>query len=171
MLDVGVGGGPTGDADAHGGVAVPLGGAAPAGAFGLDIADDALGFFGSAEGDEDLVQDDFIEDVKAGAAQPLCEELGLAAVSFDEIAEAVATERAAGLGVAAATATGSGRAIGNGTICSTATGCGFGGARLATAIGVRDCFGAASSLTSSASLWLPNSRAKILRFGRVVAGS
>ena len=39
MRDIGISGGPTGNRDAHGGMAVPGGGSAPAGAFGLDCAD------------------------------------------------------------------------------------------------------------------------------------
>ena len=39
LRDIGISGGPTGNRDAHGGMAVPGGGSAPAGAFGLDCAD------------------------------------------------------------------------------------------------------------------------------------
>ena len=66
-VDIGVGGGPAGNADAHGGAALPDGDAAPAGAVVLKFFDDALGFFGVAEGDEDLVEDDIVQDLEATA--------------------------------------------------------------------------------------------------------
>ena len=59
-IHVGIGGGPAGNADAHGGPALPDGNAAPASAVFLKLFDHAFGFLGVAEGDEDLVEDDVV---------------------------------------------------------------------------------------------------------------
>src|ERR1043166_5093130 len=56
-IDIRIGGGPAGDADAHGGAALPDSYAAPASAFVLKLFDDALGLLGVAERNEDLVED------------------------------------------------------------------------------------------------------------------
>src|SRR5690242_337280 len=89
-VDVFVGGGPTGNADAHGGAAVPLGSTAPAGAFVLDFGDDATRFFGTAETYEDLVEHYLIQDFESGSAETVGETLGQATVAFDEVAESFA---------------------------------------------------------------------------------
>src|SRR5262245_38690646 len=68
-LDVNRGGGPGGDADAHGGAPLPGGAAAPAGAVGLDAGDHPAGGGVVAEGDEDLVEDDVVEHGVARRAQ------------------------------------------------------------------------------------------------------
>ena len=59
-VDIGVGGGPAGNADPHGGPALPDGYATPTGAVFLKFFDDALGFFGIAEGNEDLIEHDVV---------------------------------------------------------------------------------------------------------------
>ena len=96
LVDVGVGGGPIADADAHGGLILPDGAAAPAGSVLLNGGDGAPGLFGSAEGDEDLVEDDFVEDWMAGGAEGVGEAAGLAAVALDHGGEALAAEGAKG---------------------------------------------------------------------------
>jgi hypothetical protein len=49
LVDVLLGGCPAGDANAHGGLAVPFGCAAPAGPFPLHFRDDVFGCGGVAE--------------------------------------------------------------------------------------------------------------------------
>ena len=65
-VDIGVGGGPAGNADAHGGAALPDSHGAPAGAFFLQLFDDAVGSFGVAERNEELVEDSVVQDLEAG---------------------------------------------------------------------------------------------------------
>src|SRR6202020_16198 len=98
LVDVGVGGGPVADADAHGGLILPDCAAAPAGSFLLNGGDGAAGLFGSAEGDEDLVEDDVVEDWMAGGAEGVGEAASLAAVALDHGGAAVAGEGADGGG-------------------------------------------------------------------------
>jgi hypothetical protein len=59
-VDIGVGGGPGGDADPHGGPALPDSHAAPTGTVFLKFFDDALRHFGVAERNEDLVEHDVV---------------------------------------------------------------------------------------------------------------
>ena len=83
-IDVGFGGGPGGDADAHGDVALPFGFATPADAFGLDAAHDGHRLFGGAEGDEDLVEIHVVQHRVAGGLEAGGETAGVAAGAFDE---------------------------------------------------------------------------------------
>ncbi len=96
LVDVGVGGGPIADADAHGGLILPDGAAAPAGSVFLNGGDGALGLFRGAEGDEDLIEDDFVEDLMAGGAQGVGEAAGLAAIALDHFGQALTAEGADG---------------------------------------------------------------------------
>ena len=83
-VDVGFGGGPGGDADAHGDVALPFGFAAPADAFGLDAAHYGQGLLGRSESDEDLVEFHVVQHGVAGGAEAVGEAAGVAAGAFDE---------------------------------------------------------------------------------------
>lgn len=57
--------------------------AAPAGTVFLKFFDDALSFFGVAEGDEDLVEDDVVQDLEAGRGKLIGEPARLLAVALD----------------------------------------------------------------------------------------
>src|SRR5689334_7331855 len=61
-VDVGLGGGPGGDADPHGVASLPDGSPAPAGAVFLYAADDALSDFRRTERDENLVQNHLVKN-------------------------------------------------------------------------------------------------------------
>ena len=84
FLHIFVGCGPAGDADAHGGVALPLRSSTPARAFALDRGNDFASLIGSSERHEDLVENDVIEDRKSGVCEKLREEKCLAAIALDE---------------------------------------------------------------------------------------
>jgi hypothetical protein len=92
LVDVGVGGGPIADADTHGGLVLPDCAAAPAGSVFLNGGDGALCLFGSAEGDEDLIEDDFVEDLMAGGAQGIGEAAALAAIALDHFGQSLTAE-------------------------------------------------------------------------------
>ena len=87
-LDIVVGGAPVGNADTHGCFPLPFGAAAPASALCLNCRDDLPRLVRRSEGDEDLVQDHFVEDCKTGAFEACCKETGLPAVTFYEFAKA-----------------------------------------------------------------------------------
>ena len=67
--------------------------AAPAGPVVLDGGDDGAGAFRLAEGDEDLIQHDLVEDGVACVAQTLGEARRLAAVALDHLGQPRATQR------------------------------------------------------------------------------
>jgi hypothetical protein len=70
-LHVLVGRAPGGDADTHGGLALPDGRAAPAGSIVLNGSDHGAGALWLAKGDEDLIERDLVKDQVASVAQTL----------------------------------------------------------------------------------------------------
>ena len=91
-VDVGFGRRPRGDADAHRGAALPHGDAGPAGAFGLDGGDHPGGAGGVAEGQEDLVENDVVENLEARCRKFFGEAASEGAIAGDEGGKAGAAE-------------------------------------------------------------------------------
>ena len=89
-LDIVVGGGPARHRNAHGFVPVPLCAAAPAGSIRLDGGDHASSFFRVAEGDQHLIQSDFVQYGEPGGLKAIGKEPGLPAVAFDHLPQAAA---------------------------------------------------------------------------------
>src|SRR5260370_39100019 len=80
-----IGSGAGGDADAHGAVALPDRAAAPAGAFALDAGELIL-----THGDQDLVDDNFVEDRETRCGKAFGETARVAAGAIEQLREAVA---------------------------------------------------------------------------------
>ena len=62
---------------------MPNSDAAPTGAVFLKFFDDALGLFGRAEGNQNLVENDVVQDLEAGGGKVIGEFSRLFAVPFD----------------------------------------------------------------------------------------
>jgi hypothetical protein len=95
-LDIIVRGRPTGNADSHGRLPLPLRASAPAGALVLHACDDPSGVLVTAKGYQHLVEDHVVKDGVARLAQQTREQPCLPAVSLDEFPQAVASQRAHG---------------------------------------------------------------------------
>src|SRR5205807_4625723 len=91
-FDIFIGSGPTGNGDTHGGVSVPLGTAAPAGTFRLNLGDDPASFLRAAEGYEHLIQHNVVQYGEARSAEAVGEDLGLAAVALNHFSQAAAPQ-------------------------------------------------------------------------------
>ena len=72
---------------------MPHGSAAPAGPFGLEIPNNAIGHLSVAKGNQNLIQDDVIQDLETGALKSLCESRRKSAVSLHHFREANSAER------------------------------------------------------------------------------
>src|SRR6266545_1831503 len=84
-VDVGLGGGPVRDRDAHEASPPPRGAAHPAGAVALDSFDHPVGASIIAESDEHLVQHHGVGDVGATGGQPVGEPTSQPTAPLDQI--------------------------------------------------------------------------------------
>src|ERR1700722_2453491 len=91
-LDVIIRGRPTGYADTHGCLPMPLCASAPAGAVVLHSGDHAPRLLITAKGDHYLVQHHVVEDAETRLAQQLSKQPCLATVSLDEFAQPAASQ-------------------------------------------------------------------------------
>jgi hypothetical protein len=82
-FDILIGGCPTGYADSHRRMSLPLRSSTPAGPIVLDICDNPPRVLRAAERDEHLVQDHVVQDSEPCLVQMLREHFRLAAVSLD----------------------------------------------------------------------------------------
>src|ERR1700683_1157218 len=73
-FDIFIGGRPTGKADAHRGVSLPLRAATPAGAVALHFPDNPLIFLRTAERHQDLIQDDIVQHLETCMTKALRED-------------------------------------------------------------------------------------------------
>src|ERR1700730_17997735 len=92
-VDIGVGGRPARDAEAHGATALPHRPARPARALFLDRGNQAVGRRGRAERDQHLVQDHVIEDLETCGAQLRREASCVGTVILDEARDTLLAER------------------------------------------------------------------------------
>ena len=95
-VDVGLGGGPGGDADAHGGLTLPHGAAHPARALPLHRFDDLAGALRAPEGYQHLIQADVVQHRESVGSDALGESRGQPAAALDEVHDTSPAERAEG---------------------------------------------------------------------------
>ena len=95
LFDVVVGGGPVADADAHGGLALPDGAAAPAGAFLLNGGDGARVCSGVPKETRTWLSTTSLR-IRSRRRGGFGQAAGLAAVAFDHLGEAATAEGAEG---------------------------------------------------------------------------
>src|SRR5207253_6328792 len=91
-LDILIRGSPTGHADPHRRMPVPLRSPTPAGPIVLDIRDDPPRVLRAAERDQHLIQDHVVQDGESRLAQTCREHLRLTAVSLDHFPQPAASQ-------------------------------------------------------------------------------